>query len=100
VSFIFMVFHWPEPGHRDALAGSMREMRDALTSLPGCIAVEPPYLTDDGTCLVGISKWESREAFFASGITLRPSDQIVEGELRPRQRFLLDEVDTSAAQPG
>jgi hypothetical protein len=45
MSFIFMVLHWPEPGHRDALAQSMREMRDALSGLPGCTAVEPPYLT-------------------------------------------------------
>lgn len=87
-----MVFHWPDDGQRDVLAQSMREMGDALASLPGCVAVEPPYLTEDGSCLVGISKWESREAFFASGITLRPPDEIVDGETRPRQRFLLDEA--------
>jgi quinol monooxygenase YgiN len=92
MSFIFMVLHWPEPGHRDALKQSMREMRDALSGVPGCISVEPPYLTDDGTCLVGISKWESREAFFSAGITLRPADEIVEGETRPRQRLLLQEA--------
>jgi len=92
MSFIFMAFHWPAPGRGDALAESMREMRDAFAGLPGCLSVEPPYLTEDGDCLVGISKWESKAAFFASGITLRPSDEIVEGELRPRQRFLLDEV--------
>jgi heme-degrading monooxygenase HmoA len=91
MSFIFMVLHWPEPGHGDALAQSMSEMRDALSGLPGCTSVEPPYLTDDGTCLVGISKWESRQAFSASGITLRPADEIVEGETRPRQRFFLEE---------
>ena len=89
MSFIFMVLHWPGPEHRDALARSMREMGGALAGLPGCTAVEPPYQTDDGTCLVGISKWESRQAFFASGITLRPADEIVAGETRPRQRFLL-----------
>jgi quinol monooxygenase YgiN len=90
MSFVFMVFHWPEAGNRDALARSMNEMGDALGALPGCIAVDPPYLTDDGNCLVGISKWESRQAFVASGITLRPPDEVVEGESRPRQRFLLD----------
>jgi uncharacterized protein YndB with AHSA1/START domain len=51
-----------------------------------------PGKTDDGTCLVGISKWESRQAFFASGLTLRPPDEIVEGETRPRQRLFLEEV--------
>jgi heme-degrading monooxygenase HmoA len=92
MSFVFMVFHWPEAGNRDALAQSMRGMGGALAGLAGCRAVEPPYVTEDGNCLVGISKWESREAFFASGITMRPSDEIVEGETRPRQRFLLEEA--------
>jgi hypothetical protein len=66
---------------------------------PGCVAVEPPYLTEDGTCLVGISKWESKEAFLASGITLRPPDEIVDGETRPRQRFFLEEAQTSGPEP-
>ena len=87
-----MVFHWPEPGHSDVLARSMREMAGALAGLPGCVAVDPPYLTEDGSCLVGISRWESRQAFLASGITLRPPDEVVEGETRPRERFLLDEA--------
>jgi heme-degrading monooxygenase HmoA len=92
MTFIFMVLHWPEPGHCDALAESMRDMRHALSGLPGCTSVEPPYLTDDGTCLVGISRWESKQAFLASGITLRPAEEIVEGETRPRQRLLLEEA--------
>ncbi len=97
MSFIFLVFHWPDPGHRDALAQGMREMRDLLLTTPGCISVGPPYLTEDGECLVGISKWESKQAFLGSGITLRPPDEIVEGETRPRQRFFLLEVATPAA---
>ena len=87
-----MVFHWPEDGRRDELAQSMRDMGGALAGLPGCVAVDPPYLTEDANCLVGISKWESRQAFFASGITLRPPDEVVEGETRPRHRFLLEEA--------
>ena len=99
MSFIFMVLHWPEPGHRDALAQSMREMGGALRGLPGCTAVEPPYLTDDGTCLAGISRWESRQAFIESGITLRPPGEVVEGETRPRQRLLLEEAGTGPRRP-
>lgn len=87
-----MVLHWPEPGRRDELAASMREMRDLLLAKPGCLAVEPPYLTEDGDCLVGISKWESREAFDAAGIRPRPPGEIVEGETRPRERFFLHEA--------
>ena len=97
MSFIFMVFHWPESGHRDALAQGMREMRDVLLATPGCLAVEPPYLTEGDECLVGISKWESKEAFLASGITLGPPDETVEGETLPRQRFFLHEIPTPSA---
>lgn len=87
-----MVFHWPEREQRDSLARSMRDMRDALLQTPGCLDVDPPYLVDhEGECLVGISKWESGEAFLASGFVLRAPDEIVEGETRPRQRFLLEE---------
>lgn len=88
-----MVFHWPEPGRTNALAASMREMRDALLAIPGCVGVEPPFLTeaDGAECLVGISKWESEEAFLSSGFTLRAPDEVVEGETRPRQRYLLRE---------
>lgn len=99
MSFIFMVFHWPEADYRDTLAQSMRDMRDLLASTPGCVSVEPPYLTEDGACLVGISKWESKQAFLASGITVRPPDEIVEGETRPRQRFFLEEAQTTGPEP-
>jgi quinol monooxygenase YgiN len=95
MSFVFMVFHWPEPGQRDALAQAMREMCEALAERPGCLAAEPPYLTEDDDCLVGISKWESRQAFLDSGITLRAAGEIVEGETRPRQRFFLQEAELS-----
>jgi quinol monooxygenase YgiN len=96
MSFVFMVFHWPEPDKRDELARSMGEMREALSALPGCVSVEPPYLTEEGDCLVGISKWESRQAFEAA-VTLRPADETVEGEVRPRQRFLLEEASAPPA---
>jgi quinol monooxygenase YgiN len=91
MSFVFMVFHWPEPDKVDALAAGMREMREVLLAERGCLGVEPPHMTEDGLCLVGISKWESKEAF-ETAITLRPADEIVEGETRRRERFLLDEV--------
>jgi heme-degrading monooxygenase HmoA len=100
VSFIFMVFHWPEPGRVAALASSMREMRGALLEIPGCTGVEPPYLAevDGAECLVGISKWESEDAFRASGFQLRATDEVVEGETRPRRRFFLHEHGAEQAE--
>lgn len=57
-----------------------------------CASIDPPYLLDyEGECLVGISKWESKEAFLGSGFVLRAPEEIVEGETRPRQRFLLED---------
>jgi hypothetical protein len=90
--FVFMVFHWPEPGRRESLAASMRDMRERLLATPGCVDVAPPYAGDvEGDCLVGMSTWESKEAFDAADIPRRPPE-IVEGETRPRQRFFLQEI--------
>lgn len=51
---MFMVFHWPESGRSEDLAASMREMRDALLAIPGCVGVEPPFLTEvDGEECIG-----------------------------------------------
>ena len=88
-SFVFMVLHFPDPEHRDELTRGMAGMRAAMESMPGCLGVDPPLLTSDGTCLVGYSRWVSEDAFWATGITLGPADEAPEGELRPRQRFLL-----------
>jgi hypothetical protein len=99
MGFVFMVFHWPDPAQRETLARSMCEMREALLETPGCVEVDPPYLTDyEGECLVGISKWESKDAFLASGFVLRATDEVVEGETRARQRFFLEEF-VSAGTP-
>ena len=87
--FVFMVFHYPSPEHRDELARGMGEMRAAMESVPGCLGVDPPPLSEDGTCLVGFSRWESREAFLATGITLGGPDEVRPGEVRPRERFFL-----------
>ena len=91
MTFIFMVFHWPEPGREAELAASMREFGEALRETPGLLSVEPPHATEDGSFLVGITKWESEEAFRAV-ITLREEDEVVPGEIRPRERFFLREA--------
>ena len=87
--FVFLVLHYPAPENTEQLLRGMNDMRAGLQSLPGCLGVDPPLLTADGTCLVGYSRWESEEAFWATGITLGSADEVIEGELRPRQRLLL-----------
>jgi uncharacterized protein YndB with AHSA1/START domain len=88
--FVFMVLHYPTPENSARLAQGMADMRATLRSQPGCLGVDPPLLTEDGTCLVGYSRWQSKDAFLATGITLGPANETIEGELRPRQRFLLN----------
>ena len=84
-----MVFHYPSPEHRDELAQGMDQMRAAMERVPGCLGVDPPRLSEDGACLVGFSRWESREAFLATGITFGGTDEVPPGEVRPRERFFL-----------
>jgi hypothetical protein len=87
--FVFMVFHYPAPEHRDELARGMADMRSVMEQVPGCLGVDPPRLSEDGACLVGFSRWESRESFLATGITFGDPDEILPGEVRPRERFFL-----------
>jgi hypothetical protein len=51
--------------------------------------VDPPLLTEDRTCLVGYSRWESKEALLATGIDLDALLETPSGEPRPRQPFFL-----------
>jgi quinol monooxygenase YgiN len=89
---LFMVFHYPTPEHRDALARGMREMAAYMTGQPGLIDVAPPWWDEQHQALVGISRWESEAAFRAAiqaPPTGTPDTVIPEGERQPRQRFYL-----------
>jgi quinol monooxygenase YgiN len=92
MSFVFMVLHWPEPEQLQELAEGMREMREAMLAVPGCLGVDPPYLDQNLTCLVGISRWVSKQAFLELGLTFGDQHETVSGETRPRQRFFLEEA--------
>ena len=68
---VFMVFHYPEPGHAEALAEGMSEMGAHLTGQPGLIEVDPPWWDEQHQALVGISRWAS-EAAFRAVVRVRP----------------------------
>ena len=87
--FVFMTLHYPSAEAVEALAAGMAQMRGSLESQPGCLGVDPPLLTEDRTCLVGYSRWESKEALLATGIDLDALLETPSGELRPRQPFFL-----------
>ena len=87
--FVFMTLHYPSAEAVEALAEGMAQMRGWMETQPGCLGVEPPLLTEDGTCLVGYSRWESREALLATGIDLDALAETPSSELRPRQPYFL-----------
>jgi len=87
--FIFMTLHNPSADNVEALAEGMVQMRGWMGSQPGCLGVEPPLLTEDGSCLVGYSRWESKEAFLATGVDLDTLGETPSSELRPRQPYFL-----------
>ncbi len=87
--FVFMTLHYPTGEAVEALAEGMAQMRGWMESQPGCLGVEPPLLTEDGTCLVGYSRWESKEALLATGIDPDTLTETPSSELRPRQPYFL-----------
>ncbi len=87
--FVFMTLHYPAAEAVGALAEGMAQMRGWMESQPGCLGVEPPLLTEDGTCLVGYSRWENKEALLATGIDLDALVETPSSELRPRQPYFL-----------
>ena len=90
--FVFMTLHYPSPEAVEALAQGMREMRGWMESQPGCLGADPPLLTEDGTCLVGYSRWQNKEALLATGIDLDALLETPSSELRPRQPYLLTDT--------
>ncbi len=90
MTYIFMAVHYPAPGKFGEVCASMRQMAASAAGTPGLLEIGP-WLDRDRTRVVGVSKWESREAFEAampgSGI---PSEIIHPGESKPREYFHLE----------
>jgi len=93
VTYIFMAVHYPEPGTRDDVYASMSAMAKSLAGTQGLIEVGP-WLDRDGDRVIGLSRWESWEAFEAampgSGV---PNTVTHSGERRPRDYFHLVQPD-------
>jgi hypothetical protein len=92
-----MTLHYPSAEAVEALAERMAQMRGWMESQPDCLGVEPPLLTEDGLCLVGYSRWESKEALLATGIDLNALAETPSSELRPRQPYFLTSSPNSSA---
>jgi hypothetical protein len=88
--YIFMAAHFPADGHAAAVRASMTRMAASMAGTPGLLEIGP-WAERDGSRVVGISRWESKEAFDAampgSGV---PGDVIHPGERRPREYYHLE----------
>lgn len=92
MSFAFVVFHYPEPERREELLAGMREMAEQFAAAPGLVEVQQ-WWDEANDCLVGWSRWESREAFEALGVKRPPEGSPPPaGERAPRRRFYLELV--------
>jgi heme-degrading monooxygenase HmoA len=93
VTYIFMAVHYPEPESRDDVDASMSAMAESMAGTPGLIEIGP-WLDRDGDRVIGLSRWESRDAFDAampgSGV---PSTTTHSGERMPREYFHLVQPD-------
>jgi len=97
VTYIFMAVHYPADGRSGEVYASMAKMAEAAAGTPGLIEIGP-WREHGGDRVVGLSRWESREAFEAampgSGV---PNDIIHDGERRPREYFHLTRPLSTAA---
>lgn len=81
-----MTYHYPKPEHRQDLLKGMEEMREVMAQHPGFIDAGP-WEEIGSDRIVGISVWESREAFVAAmppGFG-QPNERIHEWETQPRE---------------
>ncbi len=62
MAFLFLSIHYPKPEHRDDVLQSMERVGDALRGASGLLQIGP-WQEEQGSRIVGVSIWESREDF-------------------------------------
>lgn len=62
MAFLFLSIHYPKPAHRDDVLRSMARVGEVLHGAPGLLRIGP-WKEEEGSRIVGISIWESREDF-------------------------------------
>jgi heme-degrading monooxygenase HmoA len=84
-----MVVHHPEPGRRDDVYQRMRAFAASMEGTPGLLEIGA-WQEHDGQRVVGLTRWQSREAFEAAMSGNGALDETTqEGETRPREYFHL-----------
>ena len=91
--FLFYAVHYPQPEKEELLVQSMHEFGELMKKQPGNIFQAPyPFKDPEKGTLMGISIWESEEAFQAalpllqSARQKRPAQEL---EVKPPEVYLL-----------
>jgi len=94
--FIFYSIHYPHPEKEEQLAQSMHEFGKLMKAQPGNLFVAPyPFKNPANGTLMGLSLWESQEAFQAALSTLESAQKdraSREWETRPTEVYMLNSV--------
>jgi hypothetical protein len=92
--FIFYSIHYPHPEKEELLVQGMHEFGELMKQQPGILFQAPyPFKDPEKGTLMGISIWESREAFQAALPTLQSARQNSpshEWEVKPPEVYMLD----------
>lgn len=91
--FIFYSIHFPDPEKEELLVQSMHEFGELMRKQPGILFQAPyPFKDPEKGTLMGISIWESEEAFQAALPTLQRARQNSPShawEVKPPEVYLL-----------
>ena len=87
--FLFYAVHHPHPEKEELLIRSMRNFGELIKKQPGIMVVDTFRDPDNGT-LLGVSIWESRDAFQAVMPALQDAFPSEEWEVKPREVHMLD----------
>jgi hypothetical protein len=91
--FLFYTVHYPYPDKEALLVESMHQFGELMSQQPGFIFVAPyPFKDPEKGTLMGISMWESEEAFNAAAAVLRQARQNSpshEWEAKPTEVYTL-----------
>ena len=97
--FIFYSVHYPQPDKEELFAENMRQFDELMKQQIGIVFVSPyPFKDPERGALVGISIWESQEAFQAAIPNLKETKDysFLEWEAKTSELYLLNSTDCNS----
>jgi len=72
--FIFYSIHYPKPEAEHLVIDSMHDYGELMATQPGLLFIAPyPFKDEEAGTLMGVSIWESAEAFQSAMAALAPA---------------------------